>query len=246
MRLSAPRLLVDIGDLKEFAGESQGEGTVRLGASTRHRELLRSELVKKHVPLLRLAAAHIGHVAIRNRGTLGGSLAYADPAAELPPCAVALGATLRLGSLEGERAVRAEDFFKGLFETDLHTGELIIAVEFPVMQTGTVIGFAELARRHGDFALVGLAAVAGSESRRIRNARIAYFGCVDRARLARSVAAAVEGLVTPLPDASPFAAAIRADLAPDDTPGLRADTKLHLATVLTRRVLNSLSAGDSA
>ena len=196
MRLSAPKLLVDIGDLNELMGESKSDASIRLGALTRHRELLHSELVKEHVPLLRLAASHIGHVAIRNRGTLGGSLAYADPAAELPACAVALGATLVLGSLEGERTVKAEDFFRGLFETDLKPGELIIAVNFRLMQTGTAIGFAELARRHGDFALVGIAAVASMQRNRIgrrtrtfrpRNARIAYFGCVERARLARSV-----------------------------------------------------------
>jgi carbon-monoxide dehydrogenase medium subunit len=203
--------------------------------------LLRSELVKKQVPLLARAAAHIGHVAIRNRGTLGGSLAYADPAAELPACAVALGATLTLGSLKGEREVRAEDFFTGLFETDLKPGELIVAVRFPVIQAGTSVGFAELARRHGDFALVGLAAVATMRRDRIGDARLAYFGCVDRAKVAQSVSAAVAGLAPPLADAAAFEAAIRADLAPDDTPGLRADTRLHMAAVLTRRVLNSLS-----
>jgi FAD binding domain in molybdopterin dehydrogenase len=119
MRLSAPKLLVDIGDLKELTGQSYEGGAVRLGALTRHAELLGSQVLEKHVPLLVRAAAHIGHVAIRNRGTLGGSLAYADPAAELPACAVALGATLALSSVVGEREVKAEDFFKGLFETEL-------------------------------------------------------------------------------------------------------------------------------
>jgi carbon-monoxide dehydrogenase medium subunit len=246
MRLSAPKLLVDIGDLKELAGQSYADGTVRLGALTLHRALLASELVKKHVPLLARAASHIGHVAIRNRGTLGGSLAYADPAAELPACAVVLGATLELGSLKGERAVKAEEFFKGLFETDLQPGELIVGIKFPAMQTGAMIGFAELARRHGDFALVGLAAVATMQRDRIGNARIAYFGCVDRAKLAPSVSAAVDGLALPMPNAAAFEAAIRTDLRPEDTPGLRANTKLHMATVLTRRVLNSLSGPAAA
>jgi carbon-monoxide dehydrogenase medium subunit len=241
MRLSAPKLLVDIGDLKELAGQSWAGDIVRLGALTRHGELLRSELVQKELPLLMRAAAHIGHVAIRNRGTLGGSLAYADPAAELPACAVALGATLVLGSLAGEREVKAEDFFKGLFETDLRPGELIVAVKFPAAQAGVSIGFAELARRHGDFALVGLAAVATMQRERIGTARLVYFGCADRAKLAQSVSAAVAGLPTPLTDRSGFEHAIRQDLTPDDTPGLRADTRLHMATVLTRRVLNSLT-----
>src|SRR6516165_12557092 len=242
MRLSAPKLLVDIGDLNELAGQSYADdGTVRLGALTLHRELLASEVVKKHVPMLVRAASHIGHVAIRNRGTLGGSLAYADPAAELPACAVALGATLALSSVLGEREVKAEDFFKGLFETELKPGELIVAIKFPAMRPGMAVGFAELSRRQGDFALVGLAALATMRRDRISTARLAYFGCVDHAKVARAVSAAVTGLATPLPDTSAFEQAIRQDLTPEDTTGLRADTKLHMATVLTRRVLNSLS-----
>jgi carbon-monoxide dehydrogenase medium subunit len=241
MRLSAPKLLVDIGDIKELTGQSEANGHVRLGALTRHGELLRSDLVRTHLPLLVQAAPHIGHIAIRNRGTLGGSLAYADPAAELPACAVALGATLILGSQAGEREVKAEDFFKGLFETDLRPGELIVAVKFPVMTAGASVGFAELSRRHGDFALVGLAAVVTMQRDRIDKARLVYFGCVDRAKVAQAVSAAVAGQTAPLPDVSSFEAAIGQDLDPDDTPGLRADTRIHMAKVLTRRVLNSLS-----
>jgi carbon-monoxide dehydrogenase medium subunit len=157
-----------------------------------------------------------------------------------------LGATLVLGSLAGEREVTAEDFFKGLFETDLLPGELIVAVKFPATQPGIAIGFSELARRHGDFALVGLAAVATMERDRIEKARLVYFGCVDRAKVARAISSAVAGLTTPLSDTLAFEDALRQDLTPDDTPGLRADTKLHMATVLTRRVLNSLSEREAA
>ncbi|TMJ90266.1 MAG: xanthine dehydrogenase family protein subunit M [Alphaproteobacteria bacterium] len=240
MRLSSPKVLVDIGNLAELTGQSYADGMVRLGALTRHRDLLSSAIVRAHLPLLAEAAPHIGHIAIRNRGTIGGSLAYADPAAELPACAVALGATLVLGSAKGERQVKAEDFFKGLFETDLRAGELIVEVKFPEVPTGTSTGFAELSRRHGDFALVGVAALAILRAGDIESARIVYFGCVDRARVAVSVSAALSGVAVPLEDASPYAAAIRNDVKPDDTPGLRADTKLHMATVLTRRVLNSM------
>ena len=240
MRLSSPKVLVDIGNLAELTGQSYADGMVRLGALTRHRDLLSSAIVRAHLPLLAEAAPHIGHIAIRNRGTIGGSFAYADPAAELPACAVALGATLVLGSAKGERQVKAEDFFKGLFETDLRAGELIVEVKFPEVPTGTSTGFAELSRRHGDFALVGVAALAILRAGDIESARIVYFGCVDRARVAVSVSAALSGVAVPLEDASPYAAAIRNDVKPDDTPGLRADTKLHMATVLTRRVLNSM------
>jgi len=240
MRLSSPKVLVDIGNLAELTGQSYADGLVRLGALTRHRDLLSSAIVRAHLPLLAQAAPHIGHVAIRNRGTIGGSLAYADPAAELPACAVALGATLVLGSAKGERQVKAEDFFKGLFETDLRAGELIVEVKFPTVPTSTSTGFAELSRRHGDFALVGVAALAILRAGEIESARIVYFGCVDRARVAASVSAALSGVAVPVEDASPYAAAIRNDVKPDDTPGLRADTKLHMATVLTRRALNSM------
>jgi aerobic carbon-monoxide dehydrogenase medium subunit len=240
MRLSAPKLLVDIADLKELQGQSEAGGTVRLGGLTRHAELLSSDLVRRHLPLLIKAAPHIGHVAIRNRGTLGGSLAYADPAAELPACAVALGATLVLASAAGERKVRAADFFKGLFETDLRPDELILAVEFPVVQAGTVTGFAELSRRHGDFALAGLAAVVAMRNGRIGEARLVYLGCGDRPRVAQSVSKAVAGLRTPLMDNKAFEQSVKKDLSPEDTPGLRGDTRVHLATVLTRRVLNDM------
>jgi carbon-monoxide dehydrogenase medium subunit len=246
MRLSAPKLLVDISALKELTGQSQTGNTVRIGALTRHRELLGSELVRKHLPLLSRAVPHIGHIAIRNRGTIGGSLAYADPAAELPACAVALDATLVLGSAAGEREVKAEDFFKGLFETDLRPGELIVAVKFPVTPAGTSVGFAELSRRRGDFAIVGLAAVATLQGERIKEARLVYLGCVDRAKVAKSVSAAVAGLPTRLADSSAFEKAVLQDLSPDDMPGLRADTRIHMATVLTRRVLNSLSEKAAA
>jgi aerobic carbon-monoxide dehydrogenase medium subunit len=241
LRLSAPKVLVDISDLKELLGQCYADGYVRLGAFTRHRQLLESDLVKKHVPLLARAAKHIGHVAIRNRGTLGGSLAYADPAAELPACAVALGAALEIGGPEGNRLVQAEEFFKGLFETDLRPGELILGVRFPIQQKETRIGFAELARRHGDFPLVGLTAIVTMKRERIGNARLVYFGPVDRPHLAQSVSSAIEGLALPLDKAASFVAEIEKDLAAEDTAGLRVDTKLHLATVLTHRVLNSLT-----
>jgi aerobic carbon-monoxide dehydrogenase medium subunit len=241
MRLSSPQILVDIANLKELTGQSYADGVVRLGALTTHCELLSSDIVRNHLPLLTQAAPHIGHVAIRNRGTIGGSLAYADPAAELPACAVALGANLVLGSLAGEREVKAEDFFKGLFETDLRPGELIVAVKFPAMPTGASVGFAELSRRHGDFALVGIAAIATLQRNRVEKARLVYFGCVDRPKVAVTVSAALTGVSAHLKDSSTYEKAIRQDLKPDDTPGLRADTKLHMASVLTRRVLNAMS-----
>ena len=119
LRLSGPKVLVDIGGLPELSGMDCGGKEVRIGALTRHVEVLRSKALQERIPLLPQAVSHVAHAAIRNRGTLGGSLAYADPAAELPACAVALDATIVVGGLEGEREVKATDFFTGLMDTNL-------------------------------------------------------------------------------------------------------------------------------
>ncbi len=244
MRLSSPSILVDIGALEELRGIGEGGDVIRIGALTRHHQLIESPPIRAHVPLLAHAANHIAHVAIRNRGTIGGSLAYADPAAELPACCVAIDAVIELADVAGRREVRAEEFFTGLFETERRRGELIVAVKVPSRRPGSrAFGFAELARRRGDFALAGVAATAECDAGRIATARVVYFGCVDRARLAVAVSAAAS--VTP-PDDEAISAALRRDVAPDDSAGLRADTKRHLAGVLTRRVIAQLRNGGLA
>ncbi len=246
MRVSSPQVLVDIGDLPELAASSDDESEIRLGALTRHVDVLNSPLLQKRLPLLPHAVAHVGHAAIRNRGTLGGSLAYADPAAELPACVVALDATIVVGSLAGEREVKASDFFTGLMETALRPGELILAVRFPVPAPGMRFAFGEFARRHGDFAVVGLAATAVVEASKVAHARIVYFGCVERAKVAEGVSAALTNAVLPIADDGAVLEAVHTDLDPDDTPGWRAETKLRLATVLTRRALDELSREKAA
>lgn len=167
MRLSSPELLVDITGLPGLSGFSLQGSALRIGALTTHAQIEKSEQVKRHVPLLAQAVPHVAHAAIRNRGTLGGSLALADPAAEYPAVAVALEAVFELKSIRGERRVDAVNFFKGLFETQLRPGELITAVEFPVAKAGDKSAFVELTRRHGDYAIAGLAA---------HNSRFVFFG----------------------------------------------------------------------
>src|SRR5258705_11006787 len=164
MRLSAPQLLVDIGALEQLRGISLQPGGLRIGALVTHAEIEASPEVRKHVPLLAEAAPHIAHPAIRNRGTLGGSLALADPAAEYPACALALNATIVLAGRRGERRVSASNFFKGLFETDIRPGEIVAGAEFPKVDRSI---FLELARRQGDYAIVGLAGVADASGKRI-------------------------------------------------------------------------------
>ena len=160
MRLSSPSLLVDINGVAGLDGIGVKNGMVEIGALTRHVTLERSSDIAKHAPLIALAIPHIAHPAIRNRGTIGGSLAYADPAAELPACLVALDGEIDITGPKGKRTVKAADFFKGLFETALGPHDLLTAIRFPAATSDTRVGFAELARRLGDYAMVGLAAAA--------------------------------------------------------------------------------------
>ena len=161
LRLISPELIVDIGETRRTARASRSAATfLRIGALTRHVDLLKSPEIAAHAPLLTEAIAHVAHPAIRNRGTLGGSLAHADPASELPACMVALDATIVVRGRSGERRVPAADFFKGIYETALSADELLVAVELPVAHKNSAHFFHEFARRHGDYAIVGLAAQA--------------------------------------------------------------------------------------
>lgn len=217
MRLSAPELLVDITGLAGLSNIEAKNGAVRIGALCTHAMVERSPEVREHLPLLAEAMPHIAHPAIRNRGTLGGSLALADPAAELPACAVALDTVLIIASRKGERRVRAVEFFKGLFETDLKQGEILVGAEFPKAEKSA---FVELTRRHGDYAIVGLAAVTKQRER-----RISLFGFADRPVLIRpgSLEEAKGSLPKPAADLYHSSA-----------------TKLHLAKVLLERAWNRL------
>ena len=160
MRLSAPDLLIDINGIKGLDGIARKGKFVEIGALARHTQVERSDVIAKYAPLIALAMPHIGHPAIRNRGTFGGSIAFADPAAELPACLLALGAEIEIAGPKGKRRVKADAFFKGLFETALKPREVLTAVRIPAADKNTRVGFAELARRHGDYAMVGLAACA--------------------------------------------------------------------------------------
>jgi carbon-monoxide dehydrogenase medium subunit len=247
LRLSSPELLVDISELDELKGIRIDEGMVRIGAGTVHAEIASSPIVRRHLPLVSEAMRHVAHVAIRNRGTIGGSLAYADPAAELPACSVALGASFVIASERRQRVIGAADFYKGLFETDLGPGELLIEARFPQQKSGEKWGFSELARRHGDFALAGLAAITEHEGDTITAARLVYFGCTDHAKLAQRVAQKLCGRrlplgELPLGESQWLCEDIAIDLAPIDSPGLRAATKTRLAATLTRRTLQNMHA----
>lgn len=242
MRLASPALLIDLGGLSELEGITLQERGLRIGALTRHRAIEHSPLVAEHAPLLAQAAPHIAHVAIRNRGTFGGSLALADPAAEWPACCLALGAQLVVASARGERRVPAERFFKALYATDLAPDEILVAAELPAAAPDARSVFLELARRRGDYAIVGLAAQARRAAGALTGVRLAFLGVAAVPLLARRAMAALEGGPG---DGAAIAAAQRAlgdDLAPLADLYNTAATKLHLARVLAGRALAALAA----
>jgi len=234
MRLSSPSLLIDINGVAGLDGISVKNGMVEIGALARHVALEHSSDIAKHAPLIALAMPHIAHPAIRNRGTIGGSIAYADPAAELPACLVALDAEIDIAGPKGKRTVKAGDFFKGLFETALGPHDVLSAIRLPAATADTRVGFAELARRLGDYALVGLAAVAKANGKALSDVRLCYFGVGAtpvRARTAEEALAAgsVDEAVKAL------------DLDPADDIHATGAVRKHLAGVLLRRVAKQLA-----
>jgi aerobic carbon-monoxide dehydrogenase medium subunit len=236
MRLSAPPLLVDINGLHELSRVVRRNGQIELGALVRHASAEQSSELARLAPLLAQAIPHIAHPAIRNRGTIGGSVALADPAAELPACLLALDGEVEISGRSGTRTVAAENFFRGLFETALAAGEVLTAIRVPIAQPGDRFGFAELARRHGDYALVGLAAAARARGDGSHAIRLAYFGVgATPIRARHAETALADGNI------EAAAAALARDLDPQPDVHASSAAKRHLAGVLLRRVSKQLS-----
>jgi len=239
-RVASPKVLVDINRIAALAGIKVTKSHVRIGALTRHADLERSADIAKHLPLVAAAMPHVAHPAIRNRGTFGGSCALADPAAELPACALALGATFVVAGKKGERRIAAGDFFKGLYVTALKGTELLLAAEFPLPKPGYASAFGELARRHGDYAMVGVAMHGSTQGGKFSDLRVAFFGVGDRPELAVHFARALEGQPAAAKSVDAALAKLDADLAPRADLYSTAATKLHLAKVLAGRVLKKM------
>jgi carbon-monoxide dehydrogenase medium subunit len=246
MRLSSPKLVIDINRLAGLAGISIDGGTVRIGALARHAEVMSSGIVAKHLPLIAAAMPHVAHVAIRNRGTFGGSIALADPAAELPACLLALGGRVVLESTRGRRELSAESYFLGLYQTERQPDELLTEVLIPAESPGVYSAFRELSRRHGDFAMAGVAALARVAGDKLSDVRLVHFGSEVRPTLARKAMTAA--MVGPWGDATRDAvlAALGHDLDPIDNIYGKPATKLHLQRVLTRRALDDIATRAKA
>jgi carbon-monoxide dehydrogenase medium subunit len=238
-RLGQPAVLVDLNELGELSYITPAGDGLRIGGMTRQRTIERSAVVKRAAPLLNETLPFIAHPAIRNRGTIGGSLAHADPAAELPAVAVALEARLKAQSRRGERWIPAPEFFTGLMSTVLEPDELLVEIELPPLPLRSGVAFEEISRRRGDYALVGVAALVSlDEGGRCSRARVALLSVGDRPMLAEHGAQALTGEV-------PTAASIRAaadaagqrDIDPHTDLHASSLYRRHLASVLTRRAL---------
>ncbi len=246
MRLASPAVLLDINGLTELSGIEIAGDVVRVGALTRHRDLEKSPEIRNHLPLVHKAMPFVAHAAIRNRGTFGGSVAFADAAAELPACCVALDAGLELASRQGRRIVRARNFFKGLYETDLQPGEVLVGAEFPRLQPGYRSAFMELARRHGDYAIVGVAVHAKFRDGIFSDAAIVFFGVADRPVLAVETARALESAPVSEPVFKAVRSAVLRDLETSGDIYHSAATKSHLACVLAERAIRTMTMEPGA
>jgi carbon-monoxide dehydrogenase medium subunit len=249
LRLISPEWIVDIGGIAELKGIAVKGDVLTIGALTRHVDLQRSPDITAHAPLLAEAIAHVAHPAIRNKGTIGGSLAHADPASELPACMVALDATIVIRGQAGERRVPARDFFIGIYQTALSADELLTAVELPVARKHSAHFFCEVARRHGDYAIVGAAAQAIVEGDGLADLRLVFFAVGDRPLLAGAASKLINVAITPeiLSDAS---AALGEELDPPVDQQASSSMRRHLAKVLLARCVAALlgrpvlAAGD--
>lgn len=231
LRIVRPELVVDINDVAGLAEIAVADDRVRVGAGVR---LVDLEQTRELPSPLQAALRHVGHPQIRNRTTLGGNLAHADPASELPAVVVALGGTIHLQSLDGERVVPAEEFFAGPFTTARRSDEIITAVELPRVRGSGV--FLEFARRRGDFAVAGVCVVRDRD--RDRDVRIGICGAAPKAIRAR----AAESVLTAGGDAASVAAAAVSEIEPWDDLHATADYRRHLVETLVRRAVTQVTA----
>lgn len=242
LRLSQPELLIDISQLADLRGIRVTATEMVIGALTRHADIERSANVRRLFPTLAEAARHIAHPAIRNRGTIGGSLALADPAAEWPAAALAFDMRFTAVSSKGERVLAATDFFKGLYETALEPGEVLKSIHVPLPGANHRAAFGELTRRSGDYAIVGAFVNAGMTAGKLVAPRVAFFAVASQALLAKGAMRALDGSAGDAAALSAARACLEADLDPiADLYNGRA-TKLHLCRVLLGRLVAKLTA----
>lgn len=238
-RLLRPATLVDINRIPGLAFIEDAGDRIRIGALTRHHQLETSPIVAEHFPLVSCAMTHVAHLAIRNRGTIGGSLSHADPAAELPMLAVLLDAELHVASGKGKRTVAARDFFRSALTVDLAEDEMVTEVHLPKLLAHTGWGFEEVARRAGDFALAAVGATVTVASGVVRAARLALTGVGPAPIRARKAEALLVGKPVEPKLIAQATMAVRAAIAPETDLHASSDYRRHLAGALAGRAIAS-------
>ncbi|MDE2302763.1 MAG: xanthine dehydrogenase family protein subunit M [Sphingomonadales bacterium] len=246
LRMSQPFILVDINRIAELRGISEDAGRIRIGAATRQAEALADPLLARRLPVLVEALGHVGHHQTRNRGTLGGSIALGEPAAEMPATAVALGAEIELNAMRGPRRIPAEDFYLGPYMTEATPQELVTAIHYPAWPEGHVTLFREVAQRPGDFALVGLVGALALDGGVVRRAGIAWFGMGPTPIRARRAEAALLGQRLDAIDPEAVATSAIADTAPFDDQHASAEYRRTVGRRIFAKTLAAASGRKEA
>lgn len=243
LRLGRPDHVIDIGGIDELGQITAGStGGVHIGAMVRHAQAENSPEVGAAAPLVTAALPHVGHRAIRSRGTVVGSIVHADAAAEMPAVCLAGAATLHVASTQGERTVAAADFFEGFFTTAIEPQELVTAVEFPETTPGTGVAVVEVSRRHGDYAMVCLACTVQVDGGSISDAALAFFGVGSTAVRTSEAEAVLFGSPPTRQTFDAAAEAVRDQLEPNSDIHATAAYRRHIAGVLTTRGLEEAAS----
>jgi carbon-monoxide dehydrogenase medium subunit len=239
-RFTSAALLIDINGLSELSGIDEDEDTIRIGAMSRYREIETHSLIAQYVPMLKIAIPTIANPTVRNRGTIGGNIALADPSTELPACLCALDATIEISRTSSRRSVTAREFFKGHRENDIKPGEILTSIMIPKIQPGYKSAFDEIARRAGGYAICGAAAHAKVEDKIISDLRLVYFSVGNTPVLASNAITAIEG--RPINEASliEVKVALSTDLNPPDHIHCSGKLRMHYAGELAKRVIRQL------
>jgi CO/xanthine dehydrogenase FAD-binding subunit len=238
-RMARPSVIVDLMHIPDMSFIEPRGDTVAIGALTRHADLEFSDLIAQRLPVMAAAMPHVAHLAIRNKGTIGGSLSHGDPAAELPMLAVFYGATIKVQGSSGRRDIPAEDFFVSALTNCLDPDEIVFEIDFPVLTSHAGWAFEEVARRFGDFALASIAVSLEILDNRIVDARVAVMGVADTPRRLREAEAALTGAQGGSKTAARFAEVVRACVSPESDIHVSAEYRKNLIGALAERAFTT-------
>ena len=238
MRLSSPSVLIDIGSINELKKIKVEDSYLIIGAMCSHSQIMNNKKVNEKLPILNKILSQVAHPAIRNKGTHGGSIAYGDPAAELPAFAVLTNAEIILSGPDGDRTVSAKEFYKGLFETAINSDEILTSVKYPINQNDTKLFFDEVTRRHGDYAMAGLVGSIKQNNKINEEINLVFFGTGDRPNEAPKTC---EYLIKNEYNYSDIKDILKNDIDFASDISSSSDMKAHLSAILVGRMMKELN-----